>query len=227
MPMGIADIPQFETLNNVQVNVFGYHNGQFFPLKISSCSSDFVMDLLLMYDCDHHHYVFITNLVKVVCYVRGLDYRFSYKICRNCFWICREGLKSYNLHLKSKCCKNAPALIHMPSSENNSYKFTDLAATWFVPLFIFFDFELFLRPVSFARDQVIKPYTSQGDTRSVWLCAYSDRSPLIKSNLPSCRQFSCLHDKFCQNASQTRQRNLSAEKEAPFIQMRLTKLLKI
>ena len=45
MPMGFADIPQFEALNNVQVNVFGYDNGQFFPLKISSYSSDFVVDL--------------------------------------------------------------------------------------------------------------------------------------------------------------------------------------
>ena len=83
MPMGFAEIPQFETLNNVQAKVLRYHNGQFFPLKISSNSSDFVMDLLLLYDCGHHHYVLITNLVKVVRYVRGLDYRFSYRIDRN------------------------------------------------------------------------------------------------------------------------------------------------
>ena len=113
VPMGFTEIPQFETLNNVQVNMFGYDNGQLFPLKISSYGSDFVMDLLLVYDCDHHHYALITSLVNVVCYVRGLDYRFSYKICRDCFWICREGLESYNLHL-SNCCKNAPAVIHMP-----------------------------------------------------------------------------------------------------------------
>ena len=158
MPMGFADIPQFETLNNVQVNVFGYDNGQFFPLKISSYSSDFVMDLLLLYDCDRHHYVLITNLVKVVCYVRGLDYRFSYKICRNFLLICREGLESYNLHLNN-CCKNAPAVIHMPSSENNSYKFTNLAATWFVPLVIYFDFESFLRPVSSCKGPSDKAFT--------------------------------------------------------------------
>ena len=119
MPMGFADIPHLETLNSFQVNVFGYDNGQFFPLNISSYSSDFVMDLLLLYDCDHHHYVLNTNLVEVVCYVRGLDYRFSYKICQNCFWISREGLESYNLHL-TNCCTSAPAVIHMPSSENNS-----------------------------------------------------------------------------------------------------------
>ena len=158
MLMGFADIPQFEALKNVQVNVFGYDNGQFFPLKSLSYSSDFVVDLLLLYDCDRHHYVLITNLVQVVCYVRGLDYRFSYNICRNCFWICPEGLESYNLHL-SICCKNAPTVTHMPSSENNSCKFTNLDATWFVALVIYFDFESFLRPVSTCKWPSDKAFT--------------------------------------------------------------------
>ena len=48
MPMGFADIPQFETLINVEVNVFGYDNGHFFPLKKSSYNSHLVMDLFLL-----------------------------------------------------------------------------------------------------------------------------------------------------------------------------------
>ena len=36
----------------------------------------------------------------------------------------------------------------MPSSDNNSHKFTKLTATWVVPLVIYFDFESFLRTVS-------------------------------------------------------------------------------
>ena len=48
MPMGSADNPQFETLNNVQVNVFGYDNGLFFPLKILSYTPDF---LVCIYFC--------------------------------------------------------------------------------------------------------------------------------------------------------------------------------
>ena len=110
MPMGYADIPQFETFNKLQVNVFGYDKFQFFP------SNNFVIQLILkwiflLYDCDHYHYVLLTNLVEVVCYVRGLDYKFSYKVCRNCFWICREGHEIYNLHLinyckKGTCCQS-------------------------------------------------------------------------------------------------------------------------
>ena len=51
------------------------------------------MDRLLLNDCDHHHYDLITDLVKIVCYVRGLDYRFSYKNCRNCFGFVEKVLK--------------------------------------------------------------------------------------------------------------------------------------
>ena len=135
MPMGFEDILEFEKLNDVQVNVFGYNNGQFFPLKISSYESDLVMDLFLLYDGDHHHYVLITDLVKVVRYVRRIDFRYIYQICRNCSWICRDGLEIYNMH-KTNCGNNAPAVIHMPSSDQNSYKFTSLSATWFVTLVI-------------------------------------------------------------------------------------------
>ena len=51
----------------------------------------------------------------------------------------------------TNCGNNGPAVIHMPSSDQNSYKFTNLSATWFVPLVIYFDFESFLRPVSGCR----------------------------------------------------------------------------
>ena len=133
--MGFEDILEVEKLNDVQVNVFGYDNGQLFSLKILSYESEFVMVLLLLFDCDHHHYVMITNLVKVVCYVRRIDFRYCYQICRKCFWICRDRIESYNVHM-TNCGNNAPAVIHMPSSNQNSYKFANLSATWFAPLAI-------------------------------------------------------------------------------------------
>ena len=35
MPMGFKEMPKFEILNNVQVNVFRYENKQLFPLRLS------------------------------------------------------------------------------------------------------------------------------------------------------------------------------------------------
>ena len=133
-----------------KLRVFGYENGQLFPLKIFSYESEFLMDLLLLYDDDHHPYVLINHLVKVVCYVRRIDFCFWFRICRNWFWICRDGLESYSVYM-TNCGNNAPAVIQMPSSDQISYKFTNLSATWFVLLVIYFDFESFLRPVSGCR----------------------------------------------------------------------------
>ena len=84
MPMGFEKMKAFETLNDVAINVFGYDKGQLCPLRVSSLESDFVMDLLLLYDDDI--YALITDLVKVVCKVRDLKFRFGYRICGNCFW---------------------------------------------------------------------------------------------------------------------------------------------
>ena len=82
MRVGFEDIPEFEKLNDVQVIVFGYEDGLLFPLKILSYESEFVMDLLLLYDDVHHHYVLITHLVKLVSFVRRIDFCFCYRICR-------------------------------------------------------------------------------------------------------------------------------------------------
>ena len=110
MPMGFEQMKAFETLNDVATNVFGYDKGQLYPLRVSIFESDFVMDLLLLYDADIYHYVLITDLVKVVCKVRDLKFRFGYRICRNCFWLCRDGLESYNIHTEN-CYLNALQLF--------------------------------------------------------------------------------------------------------------------
>ena len=66
-PMGLEDINQFENLNEIRINVFGYDGRDLFPLRVSKFVSNFTMDLLLLYEADCYLYVLITNLVKVVC----------------------------------------------------------------------------------------------------------------------------------------------------------------
>ena len=105
------------------------------------------MDLLLLYEADCYHYVLITNLVKVVCQLRNTKFRFAFHICLNCFWLCEEGLAKLTAHMET-CCENAPAVVRLPAPGKNLYKFKNLAATWFVPLVIYFDFESFLYPVA-------------------------------------------------------------------------------
>ena len=145
--MGFEQIKALETLNDVAINVFGYDKGHLYPLRVSSFGSDFVMDLLLLHDADIFHNVLITGLVKVVCKVRDLKFRFGCRISRNCFWLCRDDLESFNIHTEN-CYLNAPAVIQMPSPDKNEYNFSNFLATWFVPLVSYFEFESFLLPAA-------------------------------------------------------------------------------
>merc|ERR1711894_183745 len=76
----------------------------------------------------------------------SIEYRSSFSICRNCFWLCRYDETVFNEHV-SKCSENAPATVRMPTPHNNLYKFKNWSATWFAPVVIYFDFESFLKPV--------------------------------------------------------------------------------
>ena len=57
------------------------------------------------------------------------------------------------------CCENAPAVVRLPAPGKNLYKFKNLAATCFVPLVIYLDFESFLCPVAGCTPQVNDAYT--------------------------------------------------------------------
>ena len=101
MKMGSERKKAFETLNYVATNVFRYDKGHLYTLRVSSLESDFVMDFLFLYDADIYHYVLSNDLVKVVCTVRDLKFRFGYPICRN---ICRSQM--------SFICRNIAFVVH-------------------------------------------------------------------------------------------------------------------
>ena len=143
MPMGLEDINQFKNLNEVRINVFGYDGRDIFPLRVSKFLSNFTMDLLVSYETDCCHYVLITNLFKVVCRLRNTKFRFAFHISRNFFWLCEEGLAKLTEHMET-CFENESAVVPLPAPGKVLYKFKSLAATWFVPLVIYSDFESFL-----------------------------------------------------------------------------------
>ena len=147
MPMGFEQMKASETLNDVAINVFIYDKGQLYPLPVFTFESDFVMDLLLLYDADIYHYFLITDLVKFVCKVRDLKFRFGYRISCNCLWLCGDGMESYDIYTEN-CYLNAPAVIQMQSPDKNEYKISNFSATWFVPLVIYFDVESYLLPIA-------------------------------------------------------------------------------
>ena len=112
------------------------------------------MDLLLLYSDVHHHYVLFAHLVKVVCFVRLISFVFVIGSVEIDFGY----VENYNAHI-TKCGNNAPAVIHMPASDQHSYKFTNLSETWFVLLVMYFDFGSFVRPMSGCRRPSSRAFT--------------------------------------------------------------------
>ena len=55
------DFIKIEVQNNISVNVFGYEDKLVFPVYISNKNIDNSMDLLLLYEDDKSHYVYIKD----------------------------------------------------------------------------------------------------------------------------------------------------------------------
>ena len=110
MPMGLSSLYKLEELTSVQVNVSGYHKKDLFPIRISTkrSSEELVIDLLLLYDSDKHHYVLIKHLCKFYCFLWSVRYRSYLILCRNCFWLCYDGAIAFDEHVE-RCKDHSPA----------------------------------------------------------------------------------------------------------------------
>ena len=68
-PITFKDIPKFERLNAVSINVYGIENKQVLPLRLTSDKKDKHVNLLYMQDPRDDgvgHFVWIKNLLRLV-----------------------------------------------------------------------------------------------------------------------------------------------------------------
>ena len=148
MPMGFNGIDKFETLNDVEVNVFGFENRDLFSMGVSKKSiSSLLLDFFLLYESDKHHYVLIKDFTRFFCFIKDKRFRSTPHLCQNCLYLCHKDVKQFKDHVEV-CGNNPPAVIRMPTTSNKSHKFNNWSATWFAPLVIYFDFESILKPVA-------------------------------------------------------------------------------
>ena len=147
MPMAFNQIPRFENLNKVQVNVFRYQNKDLIPLRISKRQElPFILDLLLLSDGQAYHYVLIKDLKILISNLKQQVPRSSSKICRNCFHVCYTA-EIYERHIET-CMQNEAAAIKLPDETKNELQFQNYQSRWFAPYVMYFDFESLIRPVA-------------------------------------------------------------------------------
>ena len=117
-----------------------------FPVGVSSrFTTSLIVDLLLLTDRSKYHYVLISDLQKLVDYVRHKVHRFQSEICRKCFHTCAsfETLRGY----QELCYQDEDVVKTMPKPEQDDHKFKNSTARWYVPRVIYFDMESLLLPV--------------------------------------------------------------------------------
>ena len=72
MPMGFNQVPKFEKLHNVHVNIFQYRQNALLPLlNPKNTSFCFTLDLLLLIDGRTHQYVLIKDFKLFVSNIEG------------------------------------------------------------------------------------------------------------------------------------------------------------
>ena len=68
-PVQEKDFSKIEVQNNICINVFGYENELVYPIFISKQKFKDSMDLLLLYEDDKLHYVYIKDFTHL-CFIK-------------------------------------------------------------------------------------------------------------------------------------------------------------
>ena len=80
------DFSKTEIQNNICINVFGYENELIYPILISKQKLEDSMDLLLLYEDDKSHYVYIKDLNTLMFHkAKNKNKKWFCKSCLLCF----------------------------------------------------------------------------------------------------------------------------------------------
>ena len=83
-PVQIQQIPKFEKQNGISINLYGYDDGEIFPLCISKFQNAVEIDLLFQKDETKSHYVWIKNWSRFLSHLTKHDGEAHYCLHRFC-----------------------------------------------------------------------------------------------------------------------------------------------
>ncbi len=147
LPVKVSDVPKFENLNSMNVNVFGYDEKfNIYPLHTSKNKHDKVIDLLLINQEGSNHYCWIKNLNGLLTNQYNKSNKTKY-FCKRCL----HGFTSEKLLSKhSDDCIAEPTRIVLPTEENKWMTFSNVKHQFKVPFIVYADFEALTPPISKA-----------------------------------------------------------------------------
>lgn len=143
-PLAVKDIPKFEQLNTLSVNVLEYSNNEINPMYKSKGEYETEINLLMISDETKNHYVLVRNLSRLLSSSVS-NHNGSAHFCMNCLsgFPTIEKLKDH----KKLCYKHEICKAVLPSKDDAHVEFHNVKKMIRAPFAIYADFESVLIPV--------------------------------------------------------------------------------
>ena len=143
-PVSQGQYNKIETQNSIRINVFGYENGQPFPIHISKETFKDQMNLLLITKDDKRHYVLIKDFNKFM--YNESKHKEKKHFCMFCLQ-CFSSDRVLANHVNNCLMINGYQAINMLKKGENILKFNNFHKQLPVPFVICADFEAITKKV--------------------------------------------------------------------------------
>ena len=149
-PVKLNEIPNFENVNNLKINVMTIDNKFIVPLQLSKSKATRQVDLLYF----NNHYFLIRNMERLLSKDGVKKKLFCLRCC--------QGFHSQLAHEKhvALCENHEAAKVRMPFYDSSTLKFQDYAKTMRAPFVAYFDFESILSKIFTTRPNPNQSYTN-------------------------------------------------------------------
>ena len=143
-PLSQKHYNKVEKQNSIRINVFGYENGQPFPIHISKETFEDQMNLLLITKDEKKHYVLIKDFNAFM--YNQSKHKERKQFCMYCLQ-CFSSERILANHVNNCLTINGAQAINMPKQGENILKFNNFHKQLPVPFVIYADFEAITKKV--------------------------------------------------------------------------------
>jgi len=198
------DLPKFEKLNNIKINVFEIENKK--PVTIynnyNNRDCETIIDLLLIRSDEKEHFVWIKNFDR---FMRPANnFKHTYHHCRYCLNACYQKVEDLNKHIEN-CRKYEAVRCVLPTEKNNKMRFKNVCNTFKHPFYIVADFESTLIPYhDDPNNNTVKYQEHKANSYGLkFECIYSEyNKPIIIKNCENEEELMKSFVEECENLTQ-------------------------
>ena len=184
-PLSQKHYNKVEKQNSIRINVFGYEDGQPFPIHISKETFEDQMNLLLITKDEKKHYVLIKDFNAFI--YNQSKHKERKHFCMYCLQ-CFSSERVLGNHVNNCLTINGAQAINMPKQGENILKFNNFHKQPPVPFVIYADFEAITKKVQgceqneeMKKDKNRRSYTEAYQTHEDCgygykvVCCYDDK----------------------------------------------------